>query len=193
MLNARPAVAAHTLSTARLFSLPLLSASTAQHQPTRSSEQQCYPRQPLQRAVHPSQSFLFPAATRAARGSAPAHFARAFFKSIRPSPSFAATDPFANLQTNSRQLKKVLQDENALYLSFLDENPKLSQLANDLRLQILHGQDTVLPFSCVCFDLMPSVAPVHMAPFQINTSIAARLGNFECCPRPFVLTATHAH
>jgi hypothetical protein len=192
MLNARSAVAAHALSCARQLSLPILSASSARPQPARSSERQCYHRQPLQRGVHPSQSLLLPSATRGACGNASAHFARAFFKAFRPSPSFSAADPFANLQTNSRQLKKVLHDENTLYRSFWDDNPKMSRLANDLRLQILQGQDSVRPFSCVRFDRMPSAAPVHNVPLQINKSIAARLGNFECLPQPFVLTATRS-
>jgi hypothetical protein len=159
MLNARPTVASYSLSSARLFPFPLTLASALQLQPSRAREQQCCHRQFMQRETQPPQSFLVGRAARGTYGNAPAHCAPAFFKAFRPGLSPALADPFASLQTNSKQLKKVLQDENAMYRSFLDENPKLSQLANDLRLQILQGQDTVALFSCVGIDYVLFITP----------------------------------
>jgi hypothetical protein len=69
--------------------------------------------------------------------------ARFFFKLLKRGPPLASDDPFSNLQSNPKQLNKVLQSENSAFNRFFSDNPEVSKLAEELRLEMLQGQDEV--------------------------------------------------
>lgn len=106
---------------------------------------------------------------------------RLFFKSLKRRLAPTSTDPFCHLQSNGKLLNKVFRSENDLYHSFFNAKPELLKLVDDVRLQILQGQDQVCPgvSKRSCRPRSPASSS-NCLTFQTSNSVSARLGNFKC-------------
>ncbi len=106
---------------------------------------------------------------------------RLFFKSLKRKLAPNSADPFCHLQSNGKLLNKVFRSENDVYHSFFNANPELLKLADDVRLQILQGQDQVRPgVSKSCRRPRSPASSSDRLTFQTTNSTSARLGNFKC-------------